>query len=350
MQAKLKVLQVGPFVSVQDKGRPGNLRFGVTESGVMDRMSHALANAALNNPDSNPAVEVSLGGITLECLEGTVSMAIAGGHFSSSLNDNALPAWSVFKVTAGDIIKIRPGKWGSWCYLAIAGQIESQRWLNSHSVHLNSGVCGRPLQQYDELHVNNATANTNDIASLGNPDSMEPLKEIRVVIGPQERYFDKATLDNFLKAKFTISNEYDRMGMRLSGCTLPIAATLDMLSEPLSRGSLQVPGHGDPICLMADHHTAGGYPKIATVISADQDVLAQHRSGDSISFTDVSTAEAVQAARDKANYTEQLLSQMQISKVSVAERLWKNNLISGAFLLTSISSRFTSIFIFSQYF
>jgi len=134
VNAKLRVLQSGPSVSVQDLGRPGHLRFGVTCSGVMDRTSYAIANAALDNPPSNPVLEISLGGIILNCLEGTVSMAIAGGSFSALLNDKPLPPWSTFTVSTGDTLTVRPGVWGSWCYLAFAGQLDSKRWLDSYSV------------------------------------------------------------------------------------------------------------------------------------------------------------------------------------------------------------------------
>jgi len=330
MLAKLNIKQAGPSVSVQDAGRPGHLRYGVTRSGAMDRAAFTIANAALNNPTSNPAIEISLGGITLECTEGSVSLAIVGGSFTSQLNEKTLPIWSAFTIHTGDTLKIKPGVWGSWCYLAVAGLIESPSWLDSYSVHLNSGLCGRPILQHDVISIQNATTNTNELISLGEPGPWPVQNEIRVVVGPQERYFEVVTLENFFNHEYSVSAEYDRMGMRLSGCTLPIAAALDMPSEPISRGSLQVPGHGDPICLMADHHTAGGYPKIATVISADQDTLAQHRTGDSIRFASVSTAQAIRIARNRAVQLERALERMELCKVSVTQRLWSNNLISGA--------------------
>ena len=330
MIATFKVIHAGPSVSVQDEGRYGHLRFGVSGSGAMDRTALAMANAALGNNASSPAIEISLGGITLECTEGAVSIAIAGGSFASMLNDEKLPTWSIATISAGDTLKIRPGSWGSWCYLAFAGQIDAPSWLNSYSVHLNSGVCGKPLQQGDMLSIQNTSVSTNDIISIGDTDQFTPSDTIRVVVGPQERYFSEATLTDLFNHPFTISSDYDRMGMRLTGCTLPISASLDMPSEPISRGSLQVPGHGDPICLMADHHTAGGYPKIATVISADHDVLAQRRSGDAITFLAVTSAEAVQIARERASMIATALELMLLNNVGMTERLWSSNLISGA--------------------
>jgi len=142
---------------------------------------------------------------------------------------------------------------------------------------------------------------------------LKPESTIRAVAGPQDRYFDPDTLAKLFSNTFTISADYDRMGMRLSGCNLPIIAALDMPSEPITRGSLQVPGHGDPICLLADHHTAGGYPKIATVISADLDALSQHRTGQSITFKSLTPKEAVQAARDWRVETDQLLDHIMLN-------------------------------------
>ena len=330
MDAKLHVLQVGPSVSIQDQGRPGHLRFGVTSSGVMDRTSFAIANAALDNPPSYPVLEISLGGVTLNCLEGSLSMAIVGGNFFVLLNDNTLPPWSIFTINAGDTLTVRPGKWGSWCYLAVAGRLDTNCWLDSYSVHLMSGVCGTAVQQNDVLHITTAQKNTSEINSLGDPDLLLPVSTIRAVVGPQERYFAPETLAKLFSSTFTISADYDRMGMRLSGCKLPITAALDMPSEPITRGSLQVPGHGDPICLLADHHTAGGYPKIATIVSADLDGLSQHRTGQSIAFEPLTPKEAVQAARDWRVKTNQILDHIILNRSGLAARLWNNNLISGA--------------------
>ncbi len=329
-RARLQVLHAGPSVSVQDQGRYGFMRFGVTGSGAMDRTAMAVANTALGNPDTNPVLEISLGSLVLECTEGSVSLAIAGGSFSLLLNNEKLPSWSTFSLSSGDVLKIRPGLWGSWCYLAFAGQIESEKWLNSYAVHLNSGVCSAPLKTDDIITIENTRTDTKPPGNIAEPELLQPDNKIRVVLGPQHRFFDKDTIEKLCQTQFTISADYDRMGMRLSGCPLPVSVPLDMPSEPISRGSLQVPGHGDPICLMADHHTAGGYPKIATVISADQDKLSQLRSGDTLSFAAISTEQAVKFARDRAAKVALLLHQVEQNKVSVTEKLWNNNLISGA--------------------
>jgi len=330
MDAKLQVVQAGPSVSIQDQGRPGHLRFGVTVSGAMDRTSFAFANAALDNPITNPTIEISLGGITLQCVDGSVSIAIVGGSFSILLNDRPIPPWSILTLNAGDTLKVRPGDWGSWCYVAFSGLLDTNNWLGSYSKHLKSGVCGTALQQGEFLNIGDCQNRIGDVLSLGNPDVLKPAAKVRAVLGPQDRYFEPETLAKLFSSVFSISTDYDRMGMRLSGCSLPVAAALDMPSEPISRGSIQVPGHGDPICLLAEHHTAGGYPKIATIISADLDMLSQQRTGDTIRFTSLSSKQAVQAARERDMRVQQIREQTMQNRVGLAQRLLNNNLISGA--------------------
>lgn len=338
MQAKFIVDLVGPSVSVQDDGRAGGLRFGVSRSGAMDRLSFHLANAAINNALTQPAIEISLGGLSLSCIEGRITAAIAGGHFNITLNDQTIPAWTIFTLTTGDRLRIKSGPWGSWCYLAFAGQLNADRWLDSCSVHLNSGVCGEPLKQNDQLSVNDARVFESEPLSLLDADSMKPEARIRAVLGPQQRFFAESDQRAFFNNEYAISGEYDRMGMRLTGHSLPVTAALDMPSEPISRGSVQVPGHGDPICLLADHHTAGGYPKIATVISADQDKLVQLRTGDTVRFGEVTTAEAVSIARGAQKEKLSAIELLQQNRSGMAERLMSSNLISGAVSATRIDT------------
>ncbi len=335
MHTHLTVLHAGPLVSVQDLGRQGHLRFGVTGSGAMDRISYRIANAMLGNEPSNPVIEVSLGGLGLRCDAGAVRVAIIGGCFSTLLNDQPVPAWTLLTLNTGDTLKVRPGEWGSWCYLAFAGKLDAPKWLDSHSVHLTSGVCGQPLVANNVLTIDSQQTLSDDIVSIGEPDALSPTARpghtVRAVLGPQDRFFDKKTLGSLFENDFTLTPDYDRMGVRLSGCKLRVNAALDMPSEPLSRGSIQVPGHGDPICLMADHQTAGGYPKVATIISVDQDTLAQHRAGELIRFESVTPQQAVQIARQEKQRIDQLIENLLKSKASMTERLWKNNLISGTF-------------------
>lgn len=329
MTAVLKVQHAGPSVSVQDAGRFGYLRYGVTESGPMDRQSHALCNFALGKPDGSPLIEVSLGGLTIQCQDGPVMGACTGGAFRVMLDDKPLPPWAIFTLHPGATLHIRPGAWGSWCYLGFAGDLDAPTWLGSTSVQLNSGLCGNPVSQGDQLRISDTSVPGDWGGEIIDPTTLKPSRTIRVVMGPQDRFFDAKSLDALCTADFRLTAECNRMGLRLSGAKLAINAALDMPSEPIARGALQVPGHGDPICLMADHQTAGGYPKIATVISADQHALAQMRPGDTVRFTAVTPADAVQAARARHRQTETLKTKILDTRMSLAQRLWHSNLIGG---------------------
>jgi allophanate hydrolase len=327
MSAVLEIEQCGPFVSLQDRGRFGFMRFGVTESGPMDRASHALAQSAVDG--TGPILEVSLGGISLRCVSGQVTCAIAGGAFTVLLDGQEHPPWSVLTLTEGSRLKIRPGPWGSWCYVAFAGEVTAPDWLGSQSTHMDTGLCGMPFKQGDVITVNKATTLPDRLGEMCAADPFKPSDTIRVVMGPQDRFFDEKSINDLTTKTFDVTPEYNRMGMRLSGPKLEVNAALDMPSEPIARGSLQIPGHGDPLCLMADHGTAGGYPKIATVISADFDVLAQMRVGDTLRFKAITADEAVKAARARRDQIEATKAQIKAAQVSLETRLWANNLISG---------------------
>ena len=329
MTARFKVLHAGPFVSVQDTGRTGYKRFGVTGSGAMDRFSFAMVNTALEQPRHNAAIEVSLGGIDIQCTEGSVAACVAGGSFNIVLDGKQLSSCSTFVMQPGSVLRIRPGEWGSWSYLCFAGLLQSVGWLGSQSVHLDSGLCGRPLQTGDEIEIANPATELKVTGNFQNVDRLKPDSTLRVVLGPQDRYFEAASIDALFSEEFTISAEYNRMGVRLNGPALKIAAALDMPSEPIARGSLQVPGHGDPLLLLADHQTTGGYPKIATVISCDQDSFTQLRSGDSVRFKCVEVNEAIAATRDKHQKSEDLFRSFALNSISLDERLANSNLISG---------------------
>lgn len=329
MTARFKVLQAGPFVSVQDAGRTGYQRYGVTGSGAMDRFSFAMANVAISQKPDSAAIEISLGGLEIKCTEGSVAAAVAGGSFNITLDGKRISSCSTFLLEAGSVLRVRPGDWGSWCYLSLAGELQSSSWLGSQSVHLNSGLCGRPLLAGDELEISNANPDLEFHGNFQQVDMLKPVATLRAVLGPQDRYFEQSSIDALFSQEFTISAEYNRMGVRLNGPPLKIAAALDMPSEPIARGSLQVPGHGDPLFLLADHQTTGGYPKIATVISCDQDNFTQFRSGDRVRFDCIDVIDAVMATRNVHQARLKMFESFALNTISLEERLATSNLISG---------------------
>lgn len=296
---KFDILQSGPQVTLQDGGRAGLLRYGVPASGPMDRFAFAVANLALGNPANSTAIEISRGGLSVQCKQGIISFAVAGGDFQISIDNQPLSAWCVADLQAGQTLTIRPGRWGNWCYLAFAGTITANSWLGSSATHGPSGLGGGALTKGGILTVENAQHRPDRHARLACPVSARPRHRVRVVAGPQSRFFSPDTLAMLLSNPFTLTDAYDRMGVRLSGPPLHPNASLDMPSEAISRGSIQVAGDGVATVLLADHQTTGGYPKIATILSDDLNGFVQLRSRSIVTFEAITAQAAIASARTR---------------------------------------------------
>lgn len=328
-EAVLSIASVGPHVSIQDAGRHRFMRFGVPASGPMDRFSFAVANAALGNRPDAPAVEVSMGGLVLECQSGIVTFAIAGGGFIVEHASARIGSWTTATIRAGERLSIRPGPWGSWTYLAFAGRLQAEEWLSSVSTHALSGLGGGRLQQGQRLTVTEAARREDREGIIPCPETARPRSELHVVLGPQDRFFTDESISSFLTEPYTLSDAYDRMGVRLQGRVLPPREPLDMPSEAIMRGAVQVSGDGVPTILLADHQTTGGYPKIATVLDAELDAFVQLRPRDKVAFVAVSPKQAVERARSRAAEVARHVSAISKPRGSLAQRLMGENLISG---------------------
>lgn len=298
MTASLHIRFAGPHVSVQGATRPGFARFGVPESGAMDRLALAAANLTLGNPEGAAAIEVSLGGLVVECREGPISFAVVGGGFIVDHAGRKGGSWQVATLQKGKSLTLRRGPWGTWCYLALAGALEAPEWLGSQATHSQSGFGGGKLATGGVLTI--AAPRVVPDAIIPCPPFARPLYEARATLGPQDRFFGDDQIAALQGAEWHLTDAYDRMGVRLKGPQLSPMARLDMPSEPVARGSVQVAGDGVATLLLADHQTTGGYPKIATVLDADLDQLAQLRPGDGFSFQLVTPEAAVQTARSAA--------------------------------------------------
>lgn len=295
MIARLTIRFAGPHVSIQDAGRPGLARFGVPQSGPMDRTALAAANLALGNPAGAAAIEVSLGGLTLTCTEAPVSFATAGGGFIVDHAGVKSGAWQVANLHPGQSLTLRPGPWGAWCYLAFAGDLNTPEWLGSKATHSQSGLGGGKVTLGQVLEISSPREVSN--RPIPCPTFARPAAEIRATLGPQDRFFTPDQIETLQSAIWKLTAAYDRMGVRLSGPKLIPDAPLDMPSEPVAKGSVQVAGDGVATVLLADHQTTGGYPKIATVLDADLDRFAQLRPGDAFRFRLVSPDQALAHAR-----------------------------------------------------
>jgi biotin-dependent carboxylase-like uncharacterized protein len=296
----IHVIKPGMLTTIQDRGRWGLQANGVPVAGPMDPCSHRLANALVGNEPEAATLEVTLVGPELE-FEVERVVAVAGAEFDLTMDGRSVPAHAPFLVAAGAQLRFGRRVRGTRAYLAVEGGIAVAPTLGSRATHLISamgGLDGRALIAGDRLPLGESTRAS--ATAIGAPvATITPLPErearIRVLAGPQQDYFTADALDALQSAPYRISNTSDRMGFRLDGPRLTHARGADIISDATPLGVLQVPASGQPILLMADRQTSGGYPKIATVISADISVAGQLGPGDAIVFAVCSRREALAA-------------------------------------------------------
>jgi biotin-dependent carboxylase-like uncharacterized protein len=301
--AALRILAAGPGVTLQDGGRHGALRFGVTPAGSMDPLAFATANRAVGAPPEAPALEVSLGGLELTVEGDAISLAIAGGAFRLALDGRALGSPALIRLPPSQRLAIRPGAQGAWCYVAVAGRISVPPVLGSVSTHTRSGLgglSGGALVAGDVLPVMTPRSLDPALARITAPWLDRRGDVIRVMLGPQDDYFAADQIAAFLQGPWTLSNRSDRMAYLLDGPPLAHVKGFNIVSDGIALGAIQIPGNGQPVVLMADRQPTGGYPKIATVIGADVGRLAQLRPGAQFRFHAVTIEVAVAARRQEA--------------------------------------------------
>ena len=325
---EFSILFAGPLVTFQDIGRPGNMRYGVSASGPMDIVSFEAANAVLGNDTKQTAIEISLGGLILQCHEGSITLAITGGDFLIEYQGQKISSWTVLTLQKGERLSVRAGKSGSWAYLAFSGKLNVKDWLNSSSTHSTSGFGGGVLKTGQKFTLTDASNQENRIGPILKPNFYTN-DLIHAVLGPQDQYFMKTAIKIFSNSIFKVSDNYDRMGMQLTGPKLELKSALSIPSEPVVKGSIQVSGDGIPTILLADHQTTGGYPKIATVISSDINRLVQFRSNQSVKFVLINSNEALQKTRKFLDMKEKYLEKLSISRGTLEQRLMSENLIGG---------------------
>ncbi len=309
--ATLRVLRAGPLVTIQDAGRFGYQRLGVSPAGPMDPWSHRLANRLVGNPEGESAIEVGPGGLELEFEGERVRIALAGSPRVVSMDGRPRPWWSTFELSGGQRLVLGPATRGVWSYVAVRGGIAVPPVLGSRSTHTLSrigGLGGRALRAGDLLPLVEAAASAElPEGALARPP-VEPDEPIRVLLGPQEAWFTPAGIATLLGASWRVSARSDRMAYRLQGPRIEHARSPNIVSDGIVFGSIQVPGSGQPIVLLADRQSTGGYPKIATVIGADLGRLAQTPAGASLRFAAVDLATAAAARRLARRRLEEALA------------------------------------------
>lgn len=300
MKALLRIVAAGPGVTLQDAGRRGHLRFGVTPAGPMDDGAFIAANLAVGAAPGAAVIEVSLGGVELEADGAPIGLAVMGGEFDVRLDGREVPSACFLSLEPGSRLSIRAGLSGAWCYVAVAGRFDLPATLGSLATHTRSkigGLEGRGLRAGDALPIADLRLAPAGPLAISAPWLAGAEAAMRIVLGPQDDYFTEEAIDALLSQRWTISPQSDRMAYRLNGPRLTHAKGHDIVSDGVALGAIQVPGDGTPLVLMADRQPTGGYPKIATVIGADIGPFAQLRPGDSFSFAAASLDEAVAARR-----------------------------------------------------
>ena len=283
----IEIITPGLLTTVQDFGRVGVMKNGFTQNGVMDRYSMRVANRLCGNCDSAPVLEMTVLGITAKFTQDTV-ICVSGADFDAKINDKPIRRNKAYKINNGDILSMGAAKSGLRAYLAVAGGIVGEYVFGSASTNLKfafGGYNGRKLQSGDVLAIGTGAFPLGDIDKWEIPESEYGNDtELRVVLGPQNDMFTDEDIRLFLSQKYEVTAQSDRMGIRLSGEPLKSKNGMDIISDGIVFGSIQIPRTGNPIIMLADRQTTGGYAKIATVISVDLPLLAQARPGTKVHF------------------------------------------------------------------
>lgn len=285
----------GLLTTVQDLGRPGYGTLGVSASGAADPIALRLGNRLVGNPENTAALEMTLLGGTFTFSEAMI-IALTGSDFGAALDCHALPLWTSCAVAAGQKLQVGSTRSGARCYLCVQGGIMVKMFLGSASTHLMSGLgglSGRALRKNDVLSVGPAVPNFSH--KRVQPSVLEQIavrKTLRVTDGPQCDWFPLSAQELFLTTTYRITEEANRMGLRLDGAAIAAKSNGPMITEGVPLGAIQIPSGGQPIILFVEQQTTGGYPKIANIISADTANVGQLRPRDEVRFERVGMKDA----------------------------------------------------------
>jgi antagonist of KipI len=308
----------GLLTTVQDWGREGFGALGVSVSGAADPVALRLGNRLVSNVASAAALEMTLLGGAFLFPQGAV-FALTGSDFGATLDSMPVEMWTSSQAKPGQTLRFGPTRSGARCYLCVQGGIIVKPFLNSVSTHLLSGLGGyhgRALQKGDVLEIGagQAPASRSFQRRKVVPDALQQLstrKSLRVTPGPQSDWFPASSLQAFYGANYRVTEECNRMGLRLEGSPTPASSGGEMITEGVSLGAIQVTAGGQPIILFVEQQTTGGYPKIANVISADFSSLGQLRPRDEIRFEQVDweTARSLFIEQEKLLASDGIISE-----------------------------------------
>jgi biotin-dependent carboxylase-like uncharacterized protein len=308
----IHVRSPGLFTTVQDLGRHGYGPMGVSASGAADPISLRIGNRLVGNPETAAALEMTLLGGTFSFPEGAV-FALAGSDFGAILDGLPAGLWTAFEAHPGQTLTIGSTRSGARCYLCLQGGIAVKPFLGSSSTHILSslgGLDGRALRKGDRLPIGAATEPFEErVLAPASLRRLSPRKVLRVTPGPQCDWFSESLHHAFCDGVYRVSEESNRMGIRLEGPAIPSASAGAMITEGVSLGAIQVPPAGQPIILFVEQQTTGGYPKIANIISADLSSVGQLRPRDEIRFeyVDLDTAYSLLREQEALLASKELL-------------------------------------------
>jgi antagonist of KipI len=308
----ITIIKSGIQTTIQDLGRFGYQKFGVITSGAMDAFAHRIANILVGNDENLPTLEITLQGPTIQFHKDTL-ISITGANISPKINDISIPNWRAILVKKGSRLEFGKLQNGCRAYLAVAGGYCIPKIMNSYSTYLRAelgGYLGRKLEKEDELFLgdmndisktwinrlkkkrSDAFVSENWSVSSSLLSAYEQMNRIRVIEGKNFPFFSEESKQAFFQNKYRVRPQSDRMGYRLSGPNLFLKESKELLSEAVTYGTIQVPTDGQPIVLLADRQTTGGYPKIGQVATVDFSIIAQSKPGDELCFTKITLEKA----------------------------------------------------------
>lgn len=306
----IQVIKPGILTTIQDRGRVGYQKYGVNISGAMDISAARVANILIGNDENEPVLEMTLSGTTLKFTKDHM-IAICGGNMTPYINNYAVPMWQPLVVKEGSTLSFAKYTSGCRVYLAIAGGFSVPSVLGSSSTFIRAslgGLNGSALKAGDQLEVKPLNEQAGGLSKrlkqkLQGEEfiafnaqhfamALDDVTVIRYIPGPEYEWLAAESKQDWLNGIWKIDAQSDRMGYRLQGAPLKLATKQEMISEGTVHGTIQLPANGQPIVLLSDRQTTGGYPRIATVVSVDIPMFGQLKPGDRISFMPVTLEEA----------------------------------------------------------
>jgi biotin-dependent carboxylase-like uncharacterized protein len=314
VETYFEILRPGLNTTIQDRGRNHLFHVGITVSGAIDQRNFMLANSLVNNQLTEPVIEFAYQGPLLKLKNGKINFAITGDIFFNIIRNNSKieqgKCYQNYILNDGELIDIISTKKSIYGYLSVSNSFKLDKIWGSYSTNTKAEIGPNNGKKYsisEKIFIKESIEENIKLKKINYKNSSDNI--LRVIVGTNFDYFSKVAKNIFFNRKFLVTKLVDRMGMRLDGPSLDNLVNTNIKSEGLVKGVIQVPADGKPIILLSDHGTIGGYPKIATVISADLDKLGQLSPGTSINFKEVKLEEAEKAFKAYCEETKKYINE-----------------------------------------